>query len=85
MFGDVNVLLENPERVANEGWLAIGSAFWFYMTPQTPKPSMHDIVVEFWIPNEVDLASGIYKGYGSTTNVINGGVECGGSNEHLQS
>ena len=33
MFGDVNVLLKNPERVANEGWLAISSAFWFYMTP----------------------------------------------------
>jgi len=33
MFDDVNVLLQEPERVANEGWLALAGAIWFYMTP----------------------------------------------------
>lgn len=40
---------------------------------------MHDIVTEFWVPNDADLSVGINKGFGATTNVINGGVECGGS------
>jgi len=33
MYGDKSVLLNNPEKVADEGWLAIASAFWFYTTP----------------------------------------------------
>jgi len=33
MFGDVTVLLDAPERVAEEGWLALAAAIWFYMTP----------------------------------------------------
>lgn len=33
IFGDVDVLLKNPERVAEEGWLATVSAFWFYSSP----------------------------------------------------
>jgi len=48
IFGDSKVLLDSPERIANEGWLAFAAALWFYMTPQSPKPSMHDIVTGFW-------------------------------------
>lgn len=33
IFGDTKTLLNKPERVANEGWLAITAALWFYMTP----------------------------------------------------
>ena len=84
MFGDVNVLLQDPDRVAREGWLAVSSAVWFYMTPQSPKPSMHDVVVGHWVPNEVDLSAGIKSGFGATINIINGGVECGGSTEIAQ-
>jgi hypothetical protein len=51
IFGDSSVLLNNPERVASEGWLAFASALWIYMTPVSPKPSMHDIVAGFWQPN----------------------------------
>ena len=85
MFGDVNVLLEAPNRVATEGWLAISSAIWFAMTPQTPKPSIHEIVTGFWQPNERDKFAGIEPGFGATTLVINGGIECGGSVEHAAS
>ena len=84
MFGDVDVLLTNPERVAQEGWLAISSAFWFYMTPQSPKPSMHEVVTGFWVPNSYDLQAGISQGFGATINIINGGIECGGSQEIAQ-
>lgn len=81
MYGNVDVLLEDPDRVAQEGWLALAGAIWFYMTPQTPKPSMHDIVVGHWDANSLDLAAGITTGFGATVNVINGAMECRGSTE----
>lgn len=52
--GDKNVLLKNPDLVATDGRLSMMSAFWFYMTPQSPKPSMHDIVTGYWVPNSSD-------------------------------
>ena len=51
------------------------------MTPQNPKPSMHDIVTGHFRPNEEDKEAGIKGGFGSTINVINGGAECGGLGE----
>ena len=54
------------------------------MTPQNPKPSMHDIMTGFFVPNAKDLAAGIKGGFGSTTNVINGYSECGGGNRNAQ-
>jgi len=81
MFGDASVLLNDPDRVAREGWLAVASAFWFYMTPQSPKPSMHDVVAGFWKPNGNDVAQGIKKGFGATVNIINGGLECNKGSE----
>jgi chitodextrinase len=84
MFNDVNVLLRDPDRMAREGWLAIASAIWFYMTPQSPKPSMHDVVVGLWKPNAADRAAGLEAGFGVTINIINGGVECGGRVEVQQ-
>jgi len=76
-FGDSSVLLNDPDRVARDGWLAIASAIWFYQTPQAPKPSMHDIVTGFWQPNASDASAGFEAGFGATINVINGGLECG--------
>jgi len=55
--------------------LAIASAFWFYVMPQSPKPSMHDAVTGFWQPNTADTGAGINLGFGATIN-INGGLEC---------
>lgn len=77
IFGDAETLLANPERVAEEGWLATVSAFWFYTSPQTPKPSMHDVVTGFWKANSADEAAGITAGFGATINIINGALECG--------
>jgi hypothetical protein len=39
---------------------------------------MHDVVSGFFAPNEVDKQNGIKGGFGTTINVINGGIECGG-------
>ena len=70
-------LLENPDLVHEDGSIAMAAAIWFYMTPQDPKPSMHDIMTGFYEPNSYDAAVGIDATFGATTNVINGGLECG--------
>jgi hypothetical protein len=73
IFGDVKTLLNKPELIADEGWLGFASALWFYMTPLKPKPSMHDIITGFWVPNAADTSAGFKAGFGATINVINGG------------
>lgn len=46
--------LEHPEKVAQDGYTAFSSGLWFYMTPQNPKPSMHDVVTGLFTPNRED-------------------------------
>ncbi|MBQ0933743.1 glycoside hydrolase family 19 protein [Ideonella paludis] len=75
MYGDVKVLLNNPEQVADT-WLNLASAVFFYVYPASPKPSMLHVVDGTWKPNAVDTAAGIKPGFGATTNIINGGIEC---------
>lgn len=76
-FGDKNVLLQDPGRLATDPVLSFASAIWFWMTPQPPKPSCHDVMVGHWHPTPKDLAYGRKPGFGTTLNIINGGVECG--------
>jgi hypothetical protein len=76
-FGNKQKLLINPDIVANDSLVAFASAIWFWMTPQYTKPSCHDIMVGNWKPTEEDLCKGRFPGFGSTINVINGGLECG--------
>ncbi|MGX9893736.1 glycoside hydrolase family 19 protein [Francisella orientalis] len=38
-----------------------------------------------WQPNAADKANNLTPGFGVTTQIINGGVECGGSVEVAQS
>ncbi|MEZ9322957.1 glycoside hydrolase family 19 protein [Vibrio sp. 10N.286.51.E5] len=84
MFGDERVLLDAPEKVADT-WLNLASSLYFFMTPQSPKPSMADVVIGNWIPNEYDLKANIKGGFGTTTNIINGGLECRGDEESAAS
>lgn len=84
MYGDVGVLLQAPERVADT-WLNLASATFFFSYPQPPKPSMLHVIDGTWQPNASDLAAGLVPGFGVTTQIINGGVECGGADEHAQS
>lgn len=84
MYGSVRPLLDRPELVADT-WLNLASAVFFYMYPQPPKPPMMFVVDGTWKPNARDLANGLKAGFGVTTQIINGGVECGGSVEVQQS
>merc|ERR1711884_542115 len=76
MFGTPRLLLEQPELVATT-WLNFASGMWFFVTPQSPKPSILDVVEENWKPNAVDMANGLDNGFGTTIMIINGQVECG--------
>lgn len=84
MYGDVTVLLNKPELVADT-WLNLASAVFFYAYPASPKPSMLHVVDGTWQPNAADTAAGIKPGFGATTNIINGGIECGQGAEKPQS
>jgi hypothetical protein len=76
IFGDKKVLLNNPELVETDPVIAFKTAIYFWMTPQTLKPSAHDVMTGKWQPNVTDKAKGRTPGFGMTINIINGAVEC---------
>jgi hypothetical protein len=48
------------------------------MTPETHKPSAHDVMTGKWQPTTNDKAHGrTTPGFGMTINIVNGDVECG--------
>jgi len=68
-------VLENPNLIMTKADppLSVLASLWFYMTPQSPKPSMHDIVIGNWVSPDKDYSGGVF---GPTSLVINN--ECGG-------
>ena len=76
-FGDKYILLREPDRVSSDPVLSFASAIWFWMKAQPPKPSCHEVMTNLWHPTTHDLAAGRKPGFGTTLNIINGGVECG--------
>jgi hypothetical protein len=78
LYGDKSVLLQAPEKVLSAGDVAFMTAIWFWMYPQYPKPSCHDVMCGTWEPTAADIAAGRDRSrFGETINVINGGLECG--------
>ncbi|WP_444937662.1 glycoside hydrolase family 19 protein [Microbulbifer sp. JMSA002] len=84
MYGDIYTLLENPELVADT-WLNLASAIFFFVYPQPPKPSMLHVVDGTWEPNSVDRANNLSSGFGVTTNIVNGAIECSKGSEDARS
>ena len=80
-YGSKDTLLEHPEYLSKDPLLSFASAIWFWMTPQFPKPSCHDIMTGKWIPTQDDIQKGRQPGFGATVNVINGVVECGSGSD----
>ena len=71
-------LISSPE--ANQearSSLLWGSALWFWMTPQSPKPSAHAVMTNQWKLTAADIKNNRKPGFGSVINIINGGLECG--------
>nr|AUN87468.1 chitinase [Camellia fraterna] len=78
-------LINNPDAVATDPTVSFKTALWFWMTPQSPKPSCHSVITGQWTPSSADRAAGRLPGYGVITNIINGGIECGkGSVSHQE-
>ncbi|KAG9142843.1 hypothetical protein Leryth_005592 [Lithospermum erythrorhizon] len=74
--------LNNPEIVSNNSVIAFKTAIWFWMTKQKPKPSCHNVMVGRYVPKKNDLkVNNRTAGFGLTTNIINGGLECGIPND----
>ncbi|KAK0427501.1 hypothetical protein QR680_010258 [Steinernema hermaphroditum] len=72
-------LLKHPNLVITsmEPPLAIMASLWFYMTPQPPKPSMHDLVMGNWNAGAKNKEIGYFgPNFGATSLVINN--ECNG-------
>uniref|UniRef100_A0A1S3ZRV9 chitinase n=1 Tax=Nicotiana tabacum TaxID=4097 RepID=A0A1S3ZRV9_TOBAC len=79
-------LLGDPDLVAANTVISFETALWFWMTPQPPKPSSHDVILGIWEPTPSDIAANRLPGYGVITNIINGGLECGhGPDKRVQS
>ncbi|ERM96410.1 hypothetical protein AMTR_s00001p00244170 [Amborella trichopoda] len=72
------------DAVATDAVISFKTAFWFWMTPQSPKPSAHAVITGGWTPSAADCSADRVPGYGVITNIINGGVECGhGSDDRV--
>ena len=77
IFGDPKILLNTPELVENDPVVAFKAAIYFWMTPETHKPSAHDVMTGKWQPNAIDKAHGrTTPGFGMTINIVNGELEC---------
>ena len=75
-FLDSAVLLQDPQLVADNGILGWMTAIGFWMLPQPPKPSCHEVMTAGWAPSPLDIERGrIYPGFGMTIMIINGGLE----------
>ncbi|KAL5791300.1 hypothetical protein ACOSQ2_006188 [Xanthoceras sorbifolium] len=70
-------LINNPDLLTTNAVISFKSALWFWMTPQSPKPSCHDVIAGRWQPSDDDQSASRVPGYGMITNIINGGIECG--------
>ena len=77
IFGDKNILLNNPGLVETDPVISFKTAIYFWMTPQTYKPSAHDVMIGKWQPNATDKAADRTPGFGMTINIVNGEIECG--------
>lgn len=78
LYNDVQVLLDDPDSLQRDGVTAFKSALWFWMMPQCPKPSCHQVMHDQWLPQTgAYAASKMYqRGFAHTNNIINGGLEC---------
>ncbi|MFD2145897.1 chitinase [Mucilaginibacter antarcticus] len=77
IFGDDKVLLNDPDLVERDAVVAFKAAIYFWMTPQKPKPSAHDVMIGKWRPQAHDTAGKRAAGFGMTINIVNGALECG--------
>lgn len=71
IYGDSSILLEDPDLVDRDGVVGFMTGIWFWMTPQPPKPSCHQVITATWEPGE-GATNAEYNGqFGLTIVIIN--------------
>jgi hypothetical protein len=78
VLGDMSILLNNPDKVATDGVIAFKTALWFWNQKQDDwlsplPPTLHDVIVK-------GTSYQSWAGFGATTKVINGALECSTNN-----
>jgi hypothetical protein len=76
-FSGADLLLEDPDTLFADPLVAFSSALWRYMTPVDPAPSMHEVAMGHYLPNDVEEDVNITGGFGTTTLILGGMEECG--------
>lgn len=71
LFGDSSILLNNPEQLTSDGVIGFMTGIWFWMTPQPPKPSCHEVITGTWQPKEGGANASYNGNFGLTIVVIN--------------
>lgn len=71
IYGDSSILLNDPDIVDRDGIVGFMTGIWFWMTPQPPKPSCHQVITATWKPGE-GATNAEYNGqFGLTIVIIN--------------
>ena len=79
---DAEHFLTSPNEISEDGALAFTSALWRYMTPTSPMPSVHDVVIGKFVASPNDHAAGILTGnWGLTTYILTDAAECAQGSE----
>lgn len=76
IFGNKGILLNNPDLITSDPVVSFETAIYFWMTPQSLKPSAHDVITGNWKPTVDDDQKNYKPGFGLTINIINGKLEC---------
>ncbi|CAN6337668.1 unnamed protein product [Urochloa humidicola] len=70
-------LLSNPDLVTADAVVAFKTALWLWRTPRSPtQPSCHAVATGQWAPTPADRAAGREPGFGLTTSILTGGLQC---------
>lgn len=71
LFGDSSILLNDPDKLEQDGVLGLMTGIWFWMTPQPPKPSCHQVITGIWEPKEGGANAAYNGNFGLTIVIIN--------------
>jgi len=80
-YDSANILLEDPDKVATDGYLGFASALYIYQNAEHNKPSMHDVITGHYVPNQAEKDAGVKGGFGTSINILNRGPNCGGEDK----
>ncbi|KAL6346130.1 hypothetical protein AAG906_025410 [Vitis piasezkii] len=58
------------DAVATDATISFKTALWFWMTPQSRKPSCHDVITGQWTPSSADTAAGRVPGMWEGSNAL---------------